>query len=214
MGMAEADTDAADRPLIARRRSVLAAVIVLALAGCQTMPAQPELSSQAKAEIDQVQAYLNGIRTLQAQFIQIWPNGALSEGTLWMDRPGRLRLQYAAPSPLTLVAARGTLLIYDSANQGTTTMPVARTPLSILLAPAISLNGPATVTGVQDGPGELALAVVRTDAPRQGSLTLQFSTSPLTLRSIRMVDAEGRTTDLRLQTLMPNRPIDPALFQL
>jgi hypothetical protein len=112
------------------------------------------------------------------------------------------------------VAAQGTLLIYDSANQGTTTLPLARTPLSILLDQTISLRGPVTVTRVESAPAQLAMTMVRTAAPQQGSLTLLFSRAPLTLRSIRMVDAEGRVTDLTLLNLLPNRPIDPALFQL
>jgi len=197
-----------------QRRSILAAIIVAPLAACQPMPVRLDLSSQSNAEIDRVEAYLNGIKSLQARFIQTWPNATSSAGTLWMDRPGRLRLQYAPPSPLTLIAADGTLLIYDSANQGTTTLPLARTPLSILLAQTISLKASVTVTRVESTPAELTTTMVKTAAPRQGSLTLLFSRAPLTLQSIRIVDAEGHVTDLRLLDLLPNRPIDPALFEL
>jgi outer membrane lipoprotein-sorting protein len=196
------------------RRSILGGLMVAPLVACQPMPVGQNLSSQDNTEIDHVEAYLNGIKSLQARFFQIWPNDTSSTGTLWMDRPGRLRLQYAPPSPLTLVAAQGTLLIYDSANQGTTTLPLARTPLSILLDQTISLRGPVTVTRVDSAPAQLAMTMVRTAAPQQGSLTLLFSRTPLTLRSIRMVDAEGHITDLTLLDLLPNRPIDPALFQL
>lgn len=197
-----------------QRRSILGALIVASMAACQPMPVEQELSSQSNTEIDHVEAYLNGIKSLQARFVQVWPNNTTSAGTLWMDRPGRLRLQYAPPSPLTLVAAQGTLLIYDSANQGTTTLPLARTPLSILLAETISLRGSVTVTRVESAPAELVMAMVRTAAPQQGSLALLFSRAPPTLRSIRMVDAEGRVTDLTLLDLVPNKPIDPTLFKL
>jgi Outer membrane lipoprotein carrier protein LolA len=114
-----------------RRRSFLAAIVPLV--ACRSLPTQPAPDNDA--EINRVEAYLNGIKTLQAHSVQVWPNGTTSDGTLWMDRPGRLRLQYAPPSPLTLIAAQGTLLIHNASNQATTTMPLARTPLSILLAP-------------------------------------------------------------------------------
>jgi outer membrane lipoprotein-sorting protein len=193
-----------------RRRSVLAAIVPLA--GCQSLPTRS--APVSAAEINQVQAYLNGIKTLQARFVQVWPDGTTSEGTLWMDRPGRLRLQYAPPTPLILVAAQGTVLIYNTSNQGSTTMPVARTPLSILLAPTISLNGPVTVTAVENTAVGFALTLVRTNASHQGSLTLLFSRTPLTLRSIRVVDAEGHVTDLTLLALRPNVPVSQSLFQL
>jgi outer membrane lipoprotein-sorting protein len=193
-----------------RRRSFLAAIVPLV--ACRSLPTQPAPDNDA--EINRVEAYLNGIKTLQAHFVQVWSNGTTSEGTLWMDRPGRLRLQYAPPSPLTLIAAQGTLLIHNASNQGTTAMPLARTPLSIVLAPAISLSGSATVTNIQNTPGGLTITLVRTNAPREGSLTLLLSRAPLTLPSIRLVDAEGHVTELTLLTLEPNVPINPAIFQL
>jgi outer membrane lipoprotein-sorting protein len=192
-----------------RRRSFLAAI--MPLVACRSLPTQPAPANDA--EINRVQAYLNGIKTLQAHFVQVWPNGTTSEGTLWMDRPGRLRLQYAPPTPLTLIAAQGTLLIHNTSNQGTTTMPLARTPLSILLAPTISLSGSVTATNIQNTRGGLTITLVRTNAPRQGSLTLFLSRTPLTLGSIRVVDAEGHVTDLTLLALNPNVPINPAIFQ-
>jgi outer membrane lipoprotein-sorting protein len=195
-----------------RRRSLLATIALAPLAACQSLPTQG--TSGSTAEINRVQAYLNGIKTLQARFVQVGPDGTRSEGTLWMDRPGRLRLQYAPPTPLTLVAAHGTVLIYNASNQGTTTMPLAHTPLSILLQPTITLSGSVTVTQVQSAPSSLAITTVRTSAPRQGALTLLFSRPPRTLRSIRVVDAEGHVTELTLLALRPNVPVNPAVFQL
>jgi outer membrane lipoprotein-sorting protein len=193
-----------------RRRSFLAAIVPLV--ACRSLPIQP--APDNGAEINRVEAYLNGIKTLQAHFVQVWPNGTTSEGTLWMDRPGRLRLQYAPPTPLTLIATQGTLLIHNASNQATTTMPLARTPLSILLTPTISLSGSVTVTNIQNTPGGLTITLVRTNTPREGSLTLFLSRAPLTLRSIRVVDPEGHVTELTLLTLEPNVPINPAIFQL
>lgn len=198
-----------------RRRSALAVLTLLPIAACAPMlPERPVLSPSDVAALDRVQQYLNSIHTLRARFDQVWPNGATSEGTLWMERPGRLRLQYEPPSTLTLVAVDDTVLLYDSSNQASTTMPLASTPLAIILAPTINLSGPVTVTQMHNDPAGLAITVVQTAAPYQGSLTLMFSPTPLALRFIRMIDAAGQVIDLTLMDTTPNVPVSPSLFQL
>ena len=112
------------------------------------------------------------------------------------------------------MAAGGTVLLYDASNQASTTMPLANTPLAIILAPVINLSGAVTATRIQNDPARLAITVVQTAAPQQGSLTLIFSRVPFGLRYIRMVDAEGRVTDLALLDVTLNVPVDRSLFQL
>ena len=196
------------------RRSTLAVLFLLPIAACAQMAAQPMLSPSDIAEVARAQQYLNSIRTLRASFVQVWPNGATSQGTLWMDRPGRLRLQYAPPSTLALVTADGTVLLYDASNQASTTLPLAETPLSIILAPTINLSGPVTVMGVQNDAAQLSVTVAQTAAPQQGSLTLVFSRTPFALQYIRMVDAGGGVTQLSLFDVTPNVPVNPSLFDL
>lgn len=196
------------------RRSTLAVLFLLPMAACVQMAEQPMLSASDIAEVAQAQQYLNSIRTLRASFVQLWPNGATSQGTLWMDRPGRLRLQYALPSTLALVATDGTVLLYDASNQASTTLPLARTPLSIILAPTIDLSGAVTVMAVQNQAAQLSITAVQTAAPQQGSLTLVFSRVPFALQHIRMVTGEGYVTELSLFDATPNVPVNPSLFQL
>lgn len=161
-----------------------------------------------------MQAYLNSLQTLQARFEQVSPNGTMNVGTLWMQRPGHLRLQYAPPSPLTLIAANGTVLLYDASTEATTTMPLSRSPLGILLSDQVTLSGPVTVTGVRRLPGQLQVSIVRTADPSQGSLTLLFTEPVLSLRALRIVDAHGQSTDFRLLQLHPGVNIDPSIFHL
>jgi outer membrane lipoprotein-sorting protein len=196
------------------RRRVLALTVLVPLAACESTPPAPTLGGEDAATLARVQAYLNSLRTLQARFEQLWPNGTVNVGTLWMQRPGHLRLQYAPPSPLTLIAADGTVLLYNAATEATTTMPLSRSPLGILLSDEIILSGPVTVTSVRRVPGQLQVSMVRTAAPAQGSLTLLFTEPPLTLHSLRIVDAHGQPTDFTLFQLHVGVSMDPSVFRL
>ncbi len=175
-------------------------------------PAAPALSAADRQAVAQVAAYLNAIHTLKARFLQIAPNGSTVNGTAWLQRPGEMRFQYDPPSPLLLQAARGWLIYVDKSLPQTSAFRLSETPLGILLAPHITLTGDVTVTRVDRQPGELAVTMVRTPNPTQGSLTLIFATDPLTLREWSLVDQQGNDTRVSLYNVELGGHFDPALF--
>ncbi|HVY17053.1 MAG TPA: outer membrane lipoprotein carrier protein LolA [Rhodopila sp.] len=170
------------------------------------------LTPQDQADIARVETYLNGLKSLKAHFLQVAPDGGLSEGTAWMERPGRLRFQYDPPSPFLLLASSGVLTFRDASLQQTSNIPLSRTPLGILLAEHVSLSGAVTVTGIQRQPGQLQLTVTRTASPGDGSLTLIFSDPPLALRQWTVLDAQRRETRVTLYNVQTGGTYDQRLF--
>jgi outer membrane lipoprotein-sorting protein len=171
------------------------------------------LTPQDQADIARIEAYLNGIKTLKAHFVQVAQDGGVSEGTAWLQRPGRMRFQYDPPAPFLLIAAHGVLTFHDSALQQTTNIGLGRTPLGILLAEHVELSGKVTVTAIQRLPGQIQLTVVRTDSPGDGSITLVFADQPLTLRQWTVVDAQRRQTHVTLFNAQLGGSFDPQLFE-
>jgi outer membrane lipoprotein-sorting protein len=171
------------------------------------------LSPEDRADIARVEAYLNGLKSLKAHFLQVAGDGGLSEGTAWLERPGRMRFQYDPPSPFLLIAAHGVLTFNDSSLQQTSNISLSRTPLGILLADHVTLSGAVTVTGIQRLPGQVQLTLVRTDSPGDGSLTLIFADQPLTLRQWTVVDAQRRETHVTLYNSQTGGSFDPQLFE-
>ena len=137
----------------------------------------------------------------------------MSKGTAWLDRPGRMRFQYAPPSPFLLVAGHGVLTFTNSALGQTTNIPLNRTPLGILLADNVVLSGAVTVTAMQRLPGQLQLTLVRTASPGDGSLTLIFADQPLALRQWTVIDAQRRETHVTLYDVQLGGRFDQQLFE-
>ena len=172
------------------------------------------LSAQDQADIARIQDYLNGLKTLKAHFLQVAGDGGVSQGTAWLERPGRMRFQYDPPSPFLLIAAHGVLTFHDSALQQTSNIGLGRTPLGILLAEHVNLSGHGvTVTAIQRVPGQIQLTLVRTNSPGDGSLTLIFSDPPLNLRQWTVVDAQRRETHVTLYNVQLGGSFDPQLFE-
>jgi outer membrane lipoprotein-sorting protein len=169
---------------------------------------------QDRADIARVEAYLNSLKTLKAQFLQVAPDGGLSRGTAWLSRPGRLRFEYDPPAPFLLVAGRQGLVFQDRDLRQTSYIPLSRTPLGILLADKVTLSGDVTVTGVHRLPGQLQIGLVRTASLGDGTLTLIFADNPLTLRQWIVVDAQRKETRVTLNAIELGGRFDPKLFEV
>jgi outer membrane lipoprotein-sorting protein len=170
-------------------------------------------TAQDSADLARIEAYLDSLRTLKAHFLQVAPNGATSQGTAWLDRPGRMRFQYDPPSPLLLVAGHGLVVFHDKSLNQTTNIPISKTPLGILLADKVHLSGDVTVTGMQRLPGQIQVSLVRTASPGDGTLTLIFADNPLTLRQWTVLDAQRQETRVTLYNVETGGKFDAKLFE-
>ena len=192
-----------------RRALLFSSVLLPVAARAQTRP----LSPQDQADIARVEAYLNTLRTLKARFFQVAPNGATSGGTVWLERPGRMRFQYDPPALYLLVASYGELVFYDAQLGQTTHIPLSQTPLGILLQDNVKLSGGVTVTSVVRQPGQLQLTIQRTSSPGDGSLTLIFADNPLVLRQWIVLDQQRQETRVTLVDAQLGGTFESKLFQ-
>ncbi|GBQ59425.1 LolA family protein [Komagataeibacter swingsii] len=167
-------------------------------------------SDQDHALLERVERHLDAISLLKARFRQTAPDGKQSTGTAWIDRTNRrMRFQYDPPSPLLLVANHDQVVFNDSQLDQTTTMPMDKTPLGLLLRPHLQLSGDVTVTGLTREGNVLEITVVRTDSPGDGSMTLIFHDSPLLLRGWIIQDAQQETTRVDLLDASTGGPMPP-----
>jgi outer membrane lipoprotein-sorting protein len=181
------------------RRALLLSALALTLATpALADPHAAVLSDADQAALTHIQTYLNSIRTLKARFLQTATTGKTEQGTVWLERPGRMRFAYDPPSPLLLVAGRGTVVFRDAKLDQTTDIPLTQTPLGLLLRDNVTLTGDVTVTNFVREPDQLQITAVKTAAPGDGSLTLILNPQPLALVGWSVVDAQGQETRIRL----------------
>jgi Outer membrane lipoprotein-sorting protein len=178
------------------------------------IPPSLQLGPDARQDLQQIQDYLNTIRTVQARFLQTSSNGGQASGQLYMSRPGKLRVEYTPP-PAVLVVADGTFLIYyDKALDQVSYVPLSASPAGILLDKRINLDDPAlTITDVQDAGDLVRVSLVRTESAGEGTLTLFFTRSPWQLAQWEVTDAQGITTRVSLADPVFGTALDSKLFE-
>ena len=174
---------------LARTAIALAALAALAVVW-SAGPAAAALSAVERAMLQRVEAYLNGITTFQARFIQVSENGGIAEGRIYIQRPGKMRIEYKPPVPLILVSTGKLLIMYDRQLDQTTHLPLSTSPAAFLLREKIDLGARLQVTRVRAQEQRIYVSLVERGRADKGSLHLMFVDRPLKLREWIVVDAE------------------------
>ena len=172
-----------------------------------------ELSAEDRATIAAAEAALNEIRSLKSRFLQTSSNGGTTEGTLYLKRPGRMRIEYEPAVPVLLIANSGWLIEIDTKLATSTYIPLSRTPANVLVADTIRLSGDIVVTSVARERGVVRIGMVRKGGEDEGRLVLVFQGSPLELRQWVVTDAQGIETRVALLDPEKGVNLDEKLFE-
>lgn len=174
----------------------------------------PIAATAQKLPLGEISSYLNKLQTATGAFTQINDDGSISTGTIYIKRPGKVRFEYNPPESALVVAGSNTVVIYDKkSNEPAQSYPLARTPLSIILARNVNLGAANMVTGhAYDGTATVVTAQ-DPENPQYGNIQLKFTGSPVELRQWIINDGNGSQTTVVLGELkkggnLPNRLFD------
>ena len=107
------------------------------------------------ADLTRISNYLNGVSTMQGTFVQVGPDGDLSEGLFYMRRPGRIRFEYQPPNPTLIVADGFWVGVYDTIDNTLDRFPLSETPLDLLLRDRVNLRDERAVQSIERSAGQL-----------------------------------------------------------
>lgn len=180
-------------------RSLLAAIVFAPLIlvagtpglGTASPAAAQGLTADQRAEVERVETYFNNLTTMRSTFLQASSTGLVARGVVWLERPGRMRFEYAPPSPV-LITADGIWLTYqDNELEQTTQIPLIASPLSVLVSDEVDLTEDLIVEGVEKGANVIRLQLRQRNDPDQGNVVLTFQDRPLSLKQWIITDAQG-----------------------
>ncbi len=191
----------------------LKTLAALTLAGLAlATPARADLTPQEQADVTRINDYLNGIENITGRFLQINPDGVLSQGAFYMARPGRARFDYDEEE--LIVVARGQRLLIKEGSFVTNQLPLDGTPLKVLLGRDVDLAEDAEIIGVDSRAGTITATIRDPEAPELGQVTLIFAAPEMELQRWIVTDAQGLRTTVSLSDVGYPERIDPGLFQL
>jgi outer membrane lipoprotein-sorting protein len=169
--------------------------------------------AETEAELlGRIEDYLNGITSMHANFMQVNHDGSISEGTLSLQRPGLMRLDYQPPVMVRIVSNGGWITYFDLELGQVSQAPLNGTHAELLVRGDIHFGTDFRVVALKHEAGAVELTVARDGSSSEGNLTLIFSNGPLALRQWSVLDAQGLTTQVTLFDTRFGVTFDPAIF--
>ncbi len=207
-------TTTLQRPATVRRR-LASAVLALSLAApigagvLAPVPAQAQASQAAQAVADRFSA----VRTMTGSFVQFDAAGNQSEGTFYLERPGKIRFDYSGQA-LRVISDGDQVAINNRRLNTWDLYPLSQTPMALLLNQRIDLSA-ANIQDIQQT-AEL-ITIVMADRSRFGGnsrITMMFDPNTYELRQWTVRDAQNRDTTVIISGVREGVNLDPTMFQI
>ena len=188
----------------------LVLAVLLSLGPAAAAPLKP----QDVADLAKVSDYLNAIKSLKSSFVQVGPNGELDQGTLYARKPGKLRFEYAQPSPYLIVSDGVTIAVANRKLKTVDRYPLVDNPLNIILRENLDLSRDPRVTAVERQAGTLRITAAEKSGALKGQVTLIFRYPSIELAQWIITDAQGLQTIIALKSPQTEAAMSPELFVL
>ncbi len=176
---------------------------------------EPAMAFTAKQRVilDRISHYLSAVQTLVGNFVQIAPDGSRTEGTFYIQKPGKVRFEYNPPSPVEVIADGSAVAVRNRDLNTQEVWPLSQTPLRYLLADHIDLLHDTDVLSVSSDDKYITVVIEETHAAVGTSrLMIMFDAKDLTLRQWTVTDPQGLDTTVSIYNLNADTKPDPDLF--
>jgi outer membrane lipoprotein-sorting protein len=165
--------------------------------------------------VERANAYFTGLTTLVSDFTQVGGDGRRIGGTLYLQRPGKVRFDYDPPSNLEVIADGRSVAVRDRKLATQDLYSISQTPLKFLLREQVNLGQDIKITGISSEPNAVRINLEDTSTLGGTSrITLFFDSDVQNLNQWRIVDAQGFQTVVVLNKAQKGRPIDQDLFRI
>ena len=192
----------------------------LALARQGTAEAAPtKITEQASmtparrtALLKEIASSMEQVKTASGRFEQTAPDFTLTSGSFALSRPGKVRFDYDAPSPLLIVSNGTTVTMQDSELETTDRVPLGSTPLALLLDDQLDFESEAEIINVSEEGDQAAVTLRDRSGDMDGTLTLLFAGPDHELTGWRTIDSGGGITTVQLHNVTTGKKLNPRLF--
>ena len=175
----------------------------------------PFPAAAEKLPLKEISAYLNSLTTVEADFTQVNADGSISTGKIFINRPGRVRFEYAPPDRSLVIAGGQQVAIFDAkSNQPPEQYPLKRTPLNLILAKDVDLGRAKMVVGHTEDGTSTRVRAQDPENPEYGSIELVFTANPVELRQWIITDYLGAQTTVILGEMKKGGKMKASLFDI
>lgn len=204
----------ATRQMVRLGAALSIAGLVAGLAGAAHAPIAPVATAHAASEAAQkIADHFSSIKTMAGEFVQFGPRGEKTGGKFFIQRPGKIRFNYEAPSAYRVVADGKSVVISNAKLKTADLYPLSKTPLKLLLDERIDLSG-SRVQKVMEDPDLTTIVMADKSVFGSSRITMMFDPKSNELRQWTITDAQGKDTTVMIFNVQSGMKLDPKFFEI
>lgn len=170
--------------------------------------------AQSAENIEKIETYLNNIKSLEATFVQTASNGGTAEGRLFIEKPNKIRMEYAEPTNVLIVGDGNYIVYNDQELDQVTHIDYDDIPATLILANNLKIDGKKIkVTDFYQDSGSTSITLDYTNKGDIGPITLVFSNNPMELKQWKIVDPQSVEVAVSLYDAKKDIALDNSLFK-
>jgi outer membrane lipoprotein-sorting protein len=168
-----------------------------------------------KAQAARVSSWLSSLQTLVGNFVQVGPDGTRVKGDFYIQKPGKVRFEYDAPSPLAIISDGSSLVVRDRTLATQDIYPLSQTPIRFLLSDRIDLMRDTNVVNVTADDMYISVTIEEKQSLIGTSrLLLMLGAKDGQLKQWTVTDPQGYDTTVAIYNLDSTKKVNPDLFKL
>lgn len=198
---------------ILTRRNTPSLAVAAALAVAPMLgSAEPALAAPAEVA-QEIADKFSSVRSMSGEFVQFGPRGEQTGGKFYIQRPGKIRFNYDAPSAYRVISD-GKSVVIDNKKLNTSDLyPLSKTPLKLLLDDRIVLSGKRLKKVTQEN-DMTTVTLADKSVFGNSTITLMFEPGTHALKQWTIRDASGKDTTVMIFNVKEGVKIDPGLFKI
>lgn len=173
-----------------------------------------EVTPEIQDAASRINAYFNSFQTLKGEFVQTGAKGRSTRGVMHISKPGKLRFEYEPPNPLLIASDGKWLTIKNKAKEKGDQVPLASTPMRLIVASKLNLLAEASVVQFEQVNGVTTMGLVDKKGSIAGQIYLVFDDTQNQLLQWIIVDGKGQRTTVELSNLEKDVKMNPKLFNV
>ncbi len=198
------------------RRTASALIVGIAIAGSAVVAIPATVATAQAATIADAQKiadHFSSVRTMAGEFVQFGPRGEQTGGKFFIERPGKIRFNYEAPSGFKVISDGNSVVINNAKLNTWDLYPLSKTPLKLLLDNRIDLSG-NKVRSVKQDEDLTTIQLQDKSVFGDSTITMMFDPKSYDLRQWTITDAQGKDTTVMIFNVQQGVNVDPSFFKI
>lgn len=162
-----------------------------------------ELSTAALAapvEAKTIADHFSSVKSMSGDFVLSGPRAERTKGKFFLQRPGKIRFNYAGQSGVSVIADGKSLVVYNKKLKTSRLYALSKTPLKLLLDNQVNFSG-NRLKSIRDDGAQVIIRLADKSAFGNSNITMVFDRESLDLRRWTLTDERGLTSTVTISNV-------------